>query len=881
MHPAPSTKHIARPVAALFVLLVIAAPRLASAQLLPADVVPDQYELRLALNLQDDTVTGSEQILVTIVKPTVRITLNAVGISFKQVTVVSGWSSQPATVALDAPHETATFTLRQRLAAGPARIRVEYTAPLQTALRGLYVGRANGRKYAATQFEATDARRAFPCFDQPDMKASFLVTAVVPEADVAISNGRVLSDTAGPASHEHTVRFATTRKMSTYLMALAVGDFQCLEAQSDTVPIRVCAVRGRQALGQFALEAAQAFLRFYDGYFAVKYPFAKLDLVAIPDFEGGGMENTAAIFFGERNLLVDPRAASLESQKLVATTIAHEMAHLWIGDLVTMKWWNDLWLKEGFATLMETRPIQVWKPEWHAELDEVASAEQAMASDALASTHPARTNVTTPAEIDASYDAIVYQKAGAVLRMVEATMGSEAFRAGVNTLIRKFAYSNATAEEFWTTMAENNVRAVDRILRTFLEQPGVPIVSVAARCVSDATSSLALSQQRFWSDAKHATGASPLWAIPVSTRPIAPQPGVPAASTSRLLTARDQAFDLAGCNSLVLGNADAAGYFRSTYAAEMLARLAKEAEAQLTPVERLRLLDDQWALARSGRLDIGEYLSLVGGYSAERRAQIVERMGDTLRVVDDQVTTDTDRDAFHAWVRRLLAPLATDPDQAAAGDNEISRRSLRARVLYVLGAVGRDPGVLDKARAAVMDSDAGASGDPALLDVAWKLAAAGGDGAVLDRLAANIERASSAEVYLRCIDALGDFSAPALVQRALDYALSAHVHDEDAAGVIAAALENPAARSTAWSFVKSRWEDIVAKTGANQAAVRLVTAAATFCDAGMRDDVKAFFGGKGLADSAALRQTLEHVQVSMDFKAAQQGNFARWVATQR
>jgi aminopeptidase N len=860
--------------------LVIGAPALGFAQPLPPDVVPDQYELRLALNFHDDTFTGSEQILVTIVKPTARVTLNAVGISFKQVTIASGFSSQPATVAVDERHDTATFSVRRRLVAGPARIRIEYTARLQAGLRGLYVGRANGRKYAATQFEATEARRAFPCFDQPDMKASFLLTAVVPAGDVAISNGRVLSDTPGPGPDEHTVKFATTRKMSTYLMALSAGDFRCLEAQSDGVPIRVCAIAGKEALGRFALDAAQAFLRFYDQYFTVKYPFGKLDLIAIPDFESGGMENTAAIFFGEHDLLVDPQGASIESRKLVASTIAHEMAHQWIGDLVTMKWWNDLWLKEGFATFMETKPIRAWKPEWHVELDEVASAEDGMASDGLASAHPARTTVTTPAEIDESYDAIVYQKAGAVFRMVEAAMGPEPFRVAVNGFIRQFAYANAGAEDLWAALDDNTVRATGQILRTFLEQPGVPVVSIAARCVTDATSSLALAQQRFWIDSTRAAATSPVWAIPVSTRPVAPPPGVPAASSNHLLSAKEQAFDLAGCNALVLGNAEAAGYFRSAYAPEMLARLAQDAETHLTPAERLRLLDDQWALARAGRLDVGEYLSLVGGYSTERYARIIERMGETLRVVDDRLAVGADRDAYHGWVRRLLAPLAAGLDQPSTDDNEVARRGLRATLLYFLGAVGRDPDVLGKARALVMDGDANSAGDAAMLAVFLRLAAASGDGAVLDRLAANIEHASSPDVYLRNVSALGDFGDPALVERALGYAISEHVHGQDAADAIAAALENTAARPAAWAFVKAHWNDIAAKSGADQAAEHVLMAATGFCDADMRDDVKAFFGGKRMGGSHALAQTLEQIQGCIDFKATQQTNFARWLAKQ-
>jgi len=861
----------------LIACVVLSLARSVSAQPLSTDVVPDQYELRFTLDFQTDTFTGSEQILVDVAKPTATITLHVVGLTITRVTVVSGSSSQLATVATDEGRQTATLTVGRRLPAGPARLRIEYSGRLQRALRGLYIGGANGRKYAATQFEATDARRAFPCFDQPDLKASFLVTAVVPSGMAAISNGRVLSDTPGPGMDQHTVKFATTRKMSTYLLALAVGDFSCLEGRGDDIPIRVCALSGRQSLGRFALDAAQSFLGFFDGYFAVRFPFGKLDLVAIPDFLGGGMENTGAIFFGEHDLLVDAGTAPVESQKLVATTVAHEMAHQWLGDLVTMKWWNDLWLKEGFATFFETRPVQAWKPEWHVELDEVMSAEEGMVADEAETARPVRTNVATPAEIEALYDPIVYQKAGAVLRMVEAAMGRDAFRAGVNAFLKRYSYSSATAADFWTTMAEHSVSGADRILQTFLEQPGVPLVTVAARCVSEATSSLTLAQQRFRLGTKRAPGASAPWTIPVFTRPIAPQAGVPSQSTNHLLAGTDQTFGLAGCNSLVLANADGAGYFRSAYAPELLARFAKDAEPQLTPAERLRLLNDQWALAQAGRLDVGDYLSLVGGYATERRAQIIGRAGTTLAAIDASLATDANRQAFRAWVRQVFAPLAKELAQPSDGRNELARREAFAKVLMVVGEVGQDADVLSRARQAILDTagDGARTADPDLADALTKLAAASGDASVFDRIIANIEQAASPAAAGPYVEALGYFSDSALIERALQYVVTSSVDSPAAARVISSALARQAARPTAWRFVKSHWKEIATTLGPTEALQAVMDAAVTFCDTEMRDDLKAFFGARGLGGEVDAR--LDLVQACIDFRSAQQRNFARWI----
>jgi len=357
-----------RPFSALALILALSSP--AVAQRLPRTAAPEHYDLAFVVDIVHQRFEGTETIHVQVRQPTTRIVLNAADLDFHAAAIGTGAAAQTAAVSLDHKTETATLTVAKPLAAGPTEIHIRYAGVLNDQLAGFYISKGASRDYAVTQFEATDARRAFPCFDEPAFKATFAVTLTIDRRDVAISNGRVVSDTPGPTSGQHTVRFSTSPKMSSYLVAMAVGDFECLEGIADQIPIRVCAASGKKDLGRIALESAQQILTFYDKYYAVKYPFGKLDMVAVPDFAAGAMENTAAIFYREADLLADPTTASVATRKNIASIVAHEMAHQWFGNLVTMAWWDDLWLNEGFATWMANHPLAAWKPEWNIAVDE-------------------------------------------------------------------------------------------------------------------------------------------------------------------------------------------------------------------------------------------------------------------------------------------------------------------------------------------------------------------------------------------------------------------------------------------------------------------------------------------------------------------------------
>jgi aminopeptidase N len=357
---------------AAFVILLFFAASPAAAQRLSGTVIPEHYTLWFAPDLAKATFRGRETIRVQLKSPAAAVTLHAAEIEFVEATIDAGGSAQTARVMLDAKAETATLTVPRQIPAGPATIHITYNGILNDKLRGFYLSKANGRSYAVSQMEATDGRRAFPSFDEPIYKATFDVSLMVDQRDTAISNGAPISDTPGPETGKHTLSFATTPKMSTYLVALIVGDFVCRSGTADGTAIRVCSTPDKLGLTQFALEATQQQLAFYNAYFGIKYPFGKLDILAIPDFAAGAMENAGAITFRERLLLVEPGRASLGTLKRVAGVISHEIAHQWFGNLVTMKWWDDIWLNEGFATWIASRPLAAWRPEWKVELDDAA-----------------------------------------------------------------------------------------------------------------------------------------------------------------------------------------------------------------------------------------------------------------------------------------------------------------------------------------------------------------------------------------------------------------------------------------------------------------------------------------------------------------------------
>src|SRR5271169_1265118 len=395
------------------ILLVFAAGLLACctavAQRLPGGANPDHYALTVNMNFSNNTYDGDETIDLILTKPSNTITLNALEIDFHEVTITAAGQTQTAKVSSDTKNEMATFNVDNPLPAGAATVHIKFTGHLNDKLRGFYLSTYKGRKYEVSQMESTDARVAFPCFDEPAYKATFDLTAIVDKADTAISNGEIISDTPGPGD-KHTIKFSQSPKMSSYLVALTVGDWKCVSDHTDGVKVSVCTVPGKENLAQFPLAASKYILHYYDNYYGIKYPLPKLDNIAVPDFQAGAMENWGAIIYRETALLIDDKTSSVGAKQGVAGTMAHEMAHQWFGDLVTMKWWDDIWLNEGFATWMTPHPVEQWKPDWMVDQGVVSGTANSLNGDSVQNTRPIHQAVETRGEIENLFDGIAYGK---------------------------------------------------------------------------------------------------------------------------------------------------------------------------------------------------------------------------------------------------------------------------------------------------------------------------------------------------------------------------------------------------------------------------------------------------------------------------------------
>jgi aminopeptidase N len=830
------------------------------AQRLPGGVTPQHYALTITPDLANATFTGTERIDVVLERPMRVITLNAAEIEFGPVHAQSRAfeaESLPATVSVDPHKQQATLTFERELPQGAAVLEISYSGRLNDKLRGFYLSKTKTRSYGVTQFESTDARRAFPCFDEPALKASFELTLILDSADTAISNTVMRSDVAGPTAGKHTVVFATTPKMSTYLLAWLVGDFACSQGKSDGVPIRVCATPDKVRLTRFALDSAKWDLHFFNRYFGIRYPLPKLDLIAVPDFDSGAMENFGCITFREAELLVDRKDGTLPSRKDVTTTVAHEIAHQWFGDLVTPAWWDNLWLNEGFATWMESKAAAQQHPKWRFDEDVAVDLDHAMQNDASAGTRSIRSRAETPAQIDAMFDEIAYDKAGAVIGMVEHWIGEETFRRGVQQYLRAHLYSNATAEDFWNTQSRMSGLPVDTVMRSFVEHPGVPLVQI-----SGVGAAAPVRQIRFVNGEHTARPES--WTIPVCFKN----------AGCRLLGPGTSTVDVPP--AAPFANAGQKGYYRTDYPLDLLPIMFAHAETTLAPPERIGLLGDRWALMLGGRAPVGQVLDLVLAMKRDPSPPVVEDALLRVGTVASKIATGTDRERLQAIIRRELLPVYS----AMGGSSKhepYDHAEIREALFEALGKAG-DPAVLAEANriAGALFSGQKPS-DPNLGDAAVALSAPRGDEAMYDKVRRVVERSSEPDLRDTAQRVLTRFESPSLVGRTLEYSLSNQVRSQDSPTLLGLMLEHPEMQDQAWDFVREHWDEVRRKAPPGGAG-SIIAATGTFCSVRQRESVASFFAAHPIEGAERLlRRSLEQIDDCVRLREAEQPPLREWL----
>jgi aminopeptidase N/puromycin-sensitive aminopeptidase len=610
-------------------------------------------------------------------------------------------------------------------------------------------------------------------------------------------------------------------------------------------------------------------LHYYNTYFGIPYPLKKLDLIALPDFEAGAMENFGAITFRENALLLDPRTASVGSLKGIALTIAHEMAHQWFGDLVTMQWWDNLWLNEGFATWMSNKPVAAMHPEWNIEQSVVSGIDGTLGLDSQPTTRAIRAKADTPDEINQMFDGIAYGKASDVLLTVENYLGEETFRQGVHNYLAAHLYANATAEDFWGAQTSTSHKPVDKIMESLVAQPGAPIVTFGEQ----AKGQVAVSQKRFYLSPSIQPDPTQKWTLPVCFKTKIGQ------NCELLTPSADKLTAPAG--GLFYANAGGKGYYRSSYPPSVYAALVKQVETSLTPAERVSLLGDEWAQVRSNKAPIGAYLELSAAVKDDLGVDVVgETMGGISAIYVRLAPTAEERAALEAWIRSTYAPVYAKLGPPADTDSS-NTREMRAQLFSLLGYYGKDPAVIAQAReiAAKYLADP-ASIDSTLAQSALSITARNGDAALFDRLQKIYETSTNPELQEGALNLLAQFEDPVLVRRSLDYAASGEVRNQDATIQFATALQIDNNRDQAWKYIQDNWEKVQAQFTTAMGAA-LVGSTSSFCSVEGRASVESFFSThKVAAADVALKHALERIDGCIEFRKLQEPNLKQWLAAQ-
>ncbi len=860
-------------------LLAADAPKLR----LGADIRPTRYAADLTAVPAAATFSGVIDIDAVLARPTSLVWLNANDLIVLQATV----NSEPA-VTESSGGDFITLRLPAALPAGPARIHIVYQGRISAnSSAGIFQGDDAGTPYLFTQFEALDARRTFPCFDQPDFKTPWQLTLHIRQTDKAFSNTPQVSETSEPNGMKRVV-FAETKPLPSYLVAFAIGPFDVVDAGKagrNHVPVRIITPRGKAAQAKYAAQVTATIVDRLEDYFGVPYPYEKLDEVAIPlTFGFGAMENAGLVTYGQTILLADPATDSINRQRTYASIAAHELAHQWSGDLVTTAWWNDIWLNEAFATWMSDRILAEWQPDWNTRLTDLQTKFGAMGSDSLVTARQIRQPIETKDDVANAFDDITYEKGAAVIRMFEVWTGERQFRAGVTAYFKRYAYGNATADDFLDSIATAGKPQLAAAFKTFLDQPGIPEISVELKCTGKPR--VALTQKRYLP--LGSTGSqSTQWQVPVCVRYEA---GESPATECFLLDKPSAEFPLknaSACPAGISANANATGYYITSYQEGLLDKLLGEKSDWLNTAERVTLLHDLKALADSGDAKESAALAAARTFANSTERQLAAEAREIVGGARNLVSPDM-RPNYAAFIRQTFGARAADLGWSAKPDDDADTRLMRASLVPFVAREGDDPALQSEARRLATGWLENRKGvDPDMLRVVLATAAFSGGQDLFDRLLVELKKTQDRRERGAIIAALSNFRDPKIVQQALGLPLAPQLDVREAAGLIFSGIGNPQTQTLPFEFVKAHYDEVLKRLpreGDFDAAASLPFVGGPFCDEPSRRAFVDFFQdrvGSFLGGPRNYAQVLEGIRLCEARRAAQSEDVAQFFARQQ
>ena len=834
---------------------------------------PVSYQATLDLLPDQKTFTGDITIDVKVNRATDQLWLHGTELRPEAMTAeVNGEQFEVKRIPSDSKQFLGLW-LGRTVQPGAMRLHLRYTGKVSPEnYHGIFSQKKDKLHYLYTQFESTSARRAFPCFDEPSFKVPWQVTIRTKGKNKAFSNTPELSHkTEGGWT---VYRFARTKPLPAYLIAFAVGPFDVVDVGKigrNKIPGRIIVTKGSAAKASYAVQSLPAIVGILENYFGMAYPYAKLDEIEVPHFLGA-MENPGLVTYDSGILLAEKGKATTRFKRGHASVVAHELAHQWFGDLVTLAWWNDTWLNEGFATWMGAKVTNKYKPEWDVLNEAVARRNGIMVADSLKSSRAVRQPIEDADDIAASFDGISYGKGAALLWMFERWIGEARFRQGIRNYLRKYSYGTASAKNFLAEVQAVSNPAVSKAFSTFLDQPGTPLLTATVECKRNAVPKLKVSQQRFVA-AGSAASTSETWHIPVC---VSYGAGKVKASSCSLITKQTQTIPLdklKGCPSWLTANADAVGYYRVAYARGMIRKLLTAGRKHLSVKERVGLIGDMNALVKANKMSIGEALSLVPTLMRDKSRHVVDSAVEIVSSVRGELIPTNMRNRFARFVRKTFGAKARRLGWKQHKNDSKQTKMLRRKLVPLVATRGADRRLANEAkRLALTWLNTRRGIDKDLVVRVLSTAGYNGDKALYDKFAAALKKEKDASMRRRLLAGMGSFRAKALVERNMKLLVSKDLNLREGRPIFSGALGRAETRGTAFAFLKKNLGKMMKKIPAF-AHFYVIYAGAGFCNKAGYDDVKTFFTPKIKTinrGKKSLDQTLEQIKVCMAFKAAQQ-----------